>query len=372
MHARPSPFAPPESERRWLEVAATIAAECRATAESDDASGELPLQHLRALSASGLDAAFLPREHGGEALSYAALAHTVRLLASAHPAVAAVWLMHLGAAHALVMQSSPEEASFFAAELRRGARFANALSEAAGGNHFLNSHQDAPSVDGGWSLTGRKLFVSGAEAAEHFLVNVRIDGGPAFFGVTRDETVSLPPLDATMGMRATRSRAVAFEGTLLSASRRCGPPPADYANLITIGFPALSIGIAEAALDALVAGAQRVRTPGAAPLAEAPWVRSETGAVAAELRAGRLLAENTAWLADQRDPSARDAATEAKMLANELAKKAAALALSVGGGGAYLARSPVQRIFRDAQAGALMAYSVPFSREAVGAALLDT
>ncbi|HCU78637.1 MAG TPA: acyl-CoA dehydrogenase, partial [Microbacterium sp.] len=35
-----------------------------------------------------------------------------------------------------------------------------------------------------WTLTGRKVFVSGSEAADHMLVNTSIDGVPAFFGVT--------------------------------------------------------------------------------------------------------------------------------------------------------------------------------------------
>jgi alkylation response protein AidB-like acyl-CoA dehydrogenase len=65
------------------------------------------------------------------------------------------------------------------------------------------------------------------------------------------------------------------------------------------------------------------------------------------------------------------AATETKMLANEVAKRAAALAVKVGGGSGYLVSSPIQRIFRDAQAGAIMAYSVPFSAEVVGGWVLD-
>lgn len=367
MLTRPSPVVIPASEQPWLEVAAGLAERMRATVAADDESGELPIEHLRAIAASGLDTAFLPVEAGGEALSYATLVQVVRTFAHAHPAVAAVWLMHIGAAHGLVTMSEPAASAYFAERLRAGDRFSNALSEPAGGNHFLSSQQDAPeATDGtGWTLTGRKLFVSGVEAADHLLLNVRVDGGPAFFGVDRDDTMSLPPIDQTIGMRATRSRTILFEGTSLSRDRLCGPPPADYANLITVGFGALSIGIAESAIDALTESASRVKGPGPA-LAEASWVKQETALVWAELRAARLLVEQTAWLADRRDPQVMAAATETKMLANEVAKKAAALALKVGGGGAYLARSPIQRIFRDAQAGALMAYSVPFSAEIVG------
>ncbi|WP_159502534.1 acyl-CoA dehydrogenase family protein [Microbacterium sp. 18062] len=370
MLSRPSPVAVPAAEQRWVDLVAELAARFGGTVATDDAEARLPIEHLRELGASGLDAAFLPRAHGGEGLSYATLGAVVRTLAAAHPAVATVWLMHIGAAHALVTLSNEAEAAFFAAELKAGKRFANALSEPAGGNHFLASQQDAD-VDGDdWALTGRKLFVSGSEAADHLFLNSRVDGGPAFFGVTVDDTVSFPPIDETMGMRATRSRTILFDGTPLRRTRLTGPPPADYANLITVGFAFLSIGIAESALDALKATA--VRSKGGTSLAEASWVKQETGLAWAEVTAATLLAERTAWLADQRSPEAMPAATETKMLANVVAGRAAALAVRVGGGGGYLLASPIQRIFRDAQAGALMAYSVPFSQELVGGWVLGT
>lgn len=368
MLTRPTPVPVPASEQHWIDTVRELAVGFAATVAEDDRSARLPIEHLEALGATGLDVAFLPIEHGGEALSYATLGAIVRTLAAAHPAVAAVWLMHIGAAHALVSTSAPDASAFFAAELRAGRRFANALSEPAGGNFFLSSQQDVPATDGGWTFTGRKMFVSGSEVATHLMANVRVDGHPGFFGVTLDDTVSFPPIDTTSGMRATRSRSIAFDGTLLRTDRLCSPPAADYANLISVGFAFISIGIAESALDALTAYATtRPAGPGSSEtLADAPWVRSEVGMVWAELRAATLLAEQTVWLADTRQSVAMAVATEAKMLANEVAKRAAATAVKVGGGSGYLEKSPIQRIFRDAQAGAIMAYSVPFSQEIVG------
>lgn len=368
MFSHPSPVAVPAAEQHWVDVARQIAQDAAQTVATDDLEARLPVEALRALQASGLDAAFLPRELGGEALSYITLGTIVRELARQHPALATVWLMHLGAAHALASMAPPEAREFFAGELRAGKRFANALSEPAGGNHFLASQQDATPAGEDFTLTGRKLFVSGSEIADYLFLNARLPEFPGFFGVAVDETVSFPPIDETMGMRATRSRTVAFEGTPLLRSRLCGPPAPDYANLITVGFGFISIGIAEAALDALAAVAGVAK--GGARLADAEWVRQEVGLAWTGLQAATLLAERTAWLADIRSPEAMPAATESKMLANEVAKQTAALAVRVAGGGGYLLRSPVQRIFRDAQAGALMAYSVPFSSALVGGVVL--
>ncbi|WNM23462.1 acyl-CoA dehydrogenase family protein [Demequina capsici] len=367
----PSPTSVPADEQRWIDVVDEIAPELAATVAQDDVDARIPLEHLQRLHATGLDAAFLPREHGGEALSYATLVGVVRRLAQAHPSAATLWLMHLGAAHALVTMSNAESSAFFAAELKAGARFANALSEPGGGNLFLTSQTDATPAGADWSFTGRKMFISGSEVATHLLLNARIDGAPGFFGVTIDGTVSFPPIDETMGMRATRSRGVAFDGTLLRQDRACAPPAPTYANLITVGFAFISIGIAEAALLQLRAGATKAKPGASSTLAEAQWVRMETGMMWAEVQAAAALAERAAWLADQGDEGWLRAATTSKMLANEVAKKAAALAVRVAGGGGYLTKSPVQRIARDAQAGALMAYSVPFSQEMVGGWFLD-
>ena len=364
MLTRPSPVAVPASEQHWIDAVAALSEGFAQTAAADDAAARLPIEHLRALTATGLDAAMLPEEFGGEGLSYATLGRIVQTITARHPAVATVWLMHIGAAHALVTLSPPAAAEFYAEQLRSGHRFANALSEPAGGNHFLASQQDADPAGDDWALSGRKLFVSGSEAADHLFLNARVDGASAFFGVAVDDTVSFPPIEETSGMRATRSRSILFDATPLRRDRLCGPPPPGYANLITVGFAFISIGIAESALDALREYATRRR--GGTTLAEAPWVRSETGMTWSEVEAARLMAERTAWLADQGSPETMPAATEAKMLANEVAKRAAALAVKVGGGSGYLMSSPIQRIFRDAQAGAIMAYSVPFTQDLVG------
>ncbi len=367
----PSPTAVPEHERPWVDKVAEILPDLAATVADDDREARLPIEHLEAIHALGLDVAFLPREHGGEALSYATLVAVVRMIASAHPSAATLWLMHLGAAHALVTLSPGDQSAFFAAELARGARFSNALSEPGGGNLFLTSQTDAEPTAQGWSFTGRKMFITGSEVATHFFMNARVDGQPGFFGVTVDDTVSFPPIDETSGMRATRSRGVAFAGTTLLKERLCAPPAPTYANLITVGFAFISIGIAEAALTQLRATASKPKPGASSTLADAEWVRMETGMAWAELQAAAALAERAAWLADQGDEGWIQACTTAKMLANEVAKRTAALLVRVAGGGGYLVKSPVQRIQRDAQAGALMAYSVPFSQGLVGSWYLD-
>lgn len=367
MLSRLSPVTVPENEEHWITTIRELATGFAATAADYDASGDIPIDNLRAIAGTGLDVACLPTAHGGQDLSYAAIGRILVILAAADPSTAALWLMHIGAAHALVTLSAPERASFYAAELAAGKRFANALSEPTSGNMFLMPLQAATPVSGGLTLDGAKRFVSGCEIADYFLVNTLVDGAPAFFGVPRDETVSFVPIWDTMGMRATRSQLVSFNGTLLLEENLCSVPPAEYTNIISAGLPFISIGIAEAAVDAFSKHAtSRVIPSTGEPLSHMQWLKFDTARVYVELRAARLLAEQVTWLADQKNPEAMAVAVESKLLANEVAKSAAALGVKVGGGSGYLRSSPIQRHFRDAQAGALMAYSVEVCSDVIG------
>jgi alkylation response protein AidB-like acyl-CoA dehydrogenase len=170
-----------------------------------------------------------------------------------------------------------------------------------------------------------------------------------------------------MGMRATRSQLVSFGGTLLRDAWRCEPPAPEQANLISVGLPFVSLGIAESALDALAEHARsRVIPSTGEPLSHMQWLKFEAATAYSRLRAARLVAEQAAWLADTANPEATMVAVEAKLLANEAAKEVAALGVKVGGGTGYLRSSPIQRHFRDAQAGALMAYSVEVCQDVIG------
>jgi len=270
-----------------------------------------------------------------------------------------------------VTLADPVAAKYFAGRLAEGGRFANALSEPTSGNMFLVPLQAADPVPGGYRLDGAKRFVSGSEVADHLLVNTLVDGVPTFFGVDRDESMTMVPIWDTMGLRATRSQLISFENTVLPESRRCRPPAPTEASLIPAGLPFLSIGVAEAALAALIEHARgRVIPSAGTPLSELGWVRFAVADAHVELRAARLLAQEAMWLADHASPQAMFVCLEAKLKANEVANQIAALGVRIGGASGYLRTSPIQRHFRDAQAGALMAYSTEVCRDVVGSSVL--
>jgi alkylation response protein AidB-like acyl-CoA dehydrogenase len=365
------PLGPQPGETGWVETATELATGFASTAAELDESAELPIDNLRALHASGLDQATLPQESGGESLSYRTFGEILRILSAACPSTACIWLMHIGAASGLVQMSTPEVSRFYADELRAGRRFANALSEPSSGNLFLIPQQTAEPVDGGYRLTGAKRFVSGCEIADHFLINALVDGVPTFFGLAPDETVSYIPIWDTMGLRASRSQLVSLDGTLLRAERRCPRSDQPKPNHIPAGLAFLSLGIADAALAALIehARSRTIPTTGE-PLSQMQWLQFDVADAHLRLESAALYAQHSAWLADHNSPEFMSATMRAKPMANEVARDIAQLAVRVGGGSGYLRTSPIQRIFRDAQAGGLMAYSVEVCKNRIGSELL--
>lgn len=370
MQMTPSPLDPPAAETPWIERATELAEGFARRAADLDESAQLPVDNLRELYEAGFDTAWLPPNLGGQGLSWLTFGRALATFAKACPSTATIWLMHVGAAYGLIHMSDESNSEFFARELADGKRFANALSEPTGGNLFLMPLQVAQPTGGGFVLDGAKRFVSGCEIADYVLVNALVGDIPAFFGISPDATFKTVPIWDSMGMRATRSQLLTFEGTLLPESRRC-TRFTDEPNPIPMGLPFLSIGVAEAALDALSRHARsRVIPTTGQPLADMQWVQFAAASEHVRLKAATLLAAHTTWLADQRSPLVNPSSLEAKLLANEVAKDVAALGVKVGGGSGYLKGSPIQRHFRDAQAGALMAYSVEVCQSEIGKALL--
>jgi alkylation response protein AidB-like acyl-CoA dehydrogenase len=366
------PLDAPDDERHLLRAATELAARFAETAAELDDTAEIPIENLRAMHAAGLDEAALPEALGGRGLSFRGFGEIVRIVSAACPSTACIWLMHIGAAVGLATLSPPKVGRHYADELRAGRRFAVALSEPSSGNLFLVPLQNAEPAEGGWRLSGAKRFVSGCEIADHLIVNALVDGEPAFFGVQPDDTVTFVPIWDTMGLRASRSQLISFDATLLRADRRCRPASLEEPNHVSAGLAFLSLGIAEAALAALVDHARSRTLPTTGePLGRMQWVKFDVADAHVRLEAARLYARHSAWLADQASPLFLPSALRAKLLASQIARDIAQLGVRVGGASGYLRTSPIQRHFRDAQAGGIMAYSAEVSKDFIGASVLE-
>ncbi|WP_437762804.1 acyl-CoA dehydrogenase family protein [Sorangium sp. So ce281] len=339
-----------------------------------DRDATFPVEGLAATIRSPINTALLggaAGEGGARApCSWLTFGRIVALLARGDASFATAWLMHQGALSVYRGLVDPGERSRFEQAIRRGAWVGNALSEPTSGNMFLVPRQVAQKAEGGYRLTGEKRFVTGCEHADFFFTAAVCDGQPAFFLIERDDSIAIEPVWDTLGMRATRSQIVRFQGTLLPESRRLAVDPT-APNPIPNGLGWLSVGIAEAAMAAAVAYAkERVLPPGDRPIAELQWVQFAVADMSLRLEAARALATRTAAALDAGDPSYGLLQLQSKVVANEAAVAIATSALEIAGGAGYMRSRPIERHLRDAMSGPIMALSGPAIRDIVGKALL--
>jgi alkylation response protein AidB-like acyl-CoA dehydrogenase len=258
-------------------------------------------------------------------------------------------------------------------------------SVAEPGTDILHPRTTAVQDGGTWVLNGHKMFGTGAPVARVFQVTCRVESpeGPRFAIATVPRTlagVEVKDNWDAMGMRGSGSHDVVYKDCRLPAFAVAilGPwgewSEAYLAGniVITLGLVAAFLGIAEAARDLAVAGVKtQKRGTQARPPAERPSVRHGIAEIEIELAAARAMLARTSSIAAEyfaAHPSGTCPMDELHALMKDfqctktfVTRKSAEIvdrAMSVVGGGAYLARHPLSRLARDVRAGSFMQ---PFS-----------
>ena len=114
-----------------------------------------------------------------------------------------------------------------------------------------------------------------------------------------------------------------------------------------IGIGALSLGLAEGALDESVKYTSERRQFGK-PVASFQGVHFQLADMATEIEAARHLVYHAGWLKQNGKPYKKEGAM-AKLFASELCMRASTTAVQLHGGYGYTTEYPVERMMRDAK-----------------------
>ncbi|MCV7092140.1 acyl-CoA dehydrogenase family protein [Mycobacterium interjectum] len=127
-----------------------------------------------ALAARGWLGMTVPSEYGGHGRSFLErFVVTEELLAAGAP-VAAHWIADRQIAPSLLKYGTEQQKSKFLPQIVRGERFFGiGMSEPDSGSDLASVRTRAERVDGGWSLSGTKVWTSGAHRAHAFIVLAR-------------------------------------------------------------------------------------------------------------------------------------------------------------------------------------------------------
>jgi SfnB family sulfur acquisition oxidoreductase len=289
-----------------LEVASEIAAELAATSLERDRDRLLPERELDRLSASGLLAVTVPKEHGGAGLPAEVLVEVFRILATGDPSVAQVPHSHFVYVNALRHQGTREQQWFFFREVLAGKRFGNAQSE-TGTRHVRDIRTTlTPVGNGRWTLQGTKGYSTGALFADWIPVLARQDTlaapgtGPLHVAWVERRAPGVTVTDDWngMGQRTTASGTVQLDQVEVSADRITPyhltfEGPQTYGAFAQVLHAAIDVGIARAALTEAADFVRTTSRPypdaGVDRAADDPLVVQALGRMELDVRASEAL-----------------------------------------------------------------------------------
>jgi alkylation response protein AidB-like acyl-CoA dehydrogenase len=154
-----------------------------------------------------------------------------------------------------------------------------------------------------------------------------------------------------LGMRSSDTATLLFDDVRVPGANLIGDAGDGFAQAMKvleggrIGIAALSVGIAQGALDASLTYAKGRKQFGA-PIAEFQAIQWKLADMATDIAAARLLTHRAAWLRVN-DRSFGLEAAQAKYFASEAAVRATNEAVQIHGGYGFIKEYPVEKLYRD-------------------------
>jgi alkylation response protein AidB-like acyl-CoA dehydrogenase len=156
-----------------------------------------------------------------------------------------------------------------------------------------------------------------------------------------------------MGLKGSPTHAVTYENVCVPEENLLGEEGQGLAQTLQVldggrvGIGALSVGLAQAALEAALEYAQQRRAFGE-PIANYQAIQWMLADAATGIQTARLMVYYAAWLKGEGRPFTKEASM-AKLYATEMAETVCRNAIQIHGGYGYSREFPVERIYRDAR-----------------------
>jgi alkylation response protein AidB-like acyl-CoA dehydrogenase len=326
-----------------------------------DERSEFPHEIVKKLGPLGFLGVVVPEEYGGAGLDYVSYALIVEELNRGDASVGITMWAHnsLCANHIALFASAALKDKYLPALARGEVLGAWGLTEPGSGSDAAALRTKADKRDGAWVLNGSKAFITNASVGQTAVVMARTSPDRRAKGISAFILEKgMPGFSAgtpyrKLGLHASDTAELIFEDARVPAANMVGEEGTGFVQAMQvleggrIAMAAMSVGIAQAALDAAVKYMKQ-RTAFGKTLAEFNGLQGMIADIATEIEVARLLTLRAAWLKDQGRP-AMHAAAMAKVFASETAMRAATKAVQVHGGSGYITEFPVERIFRDAK-----------------------
>ncbi|MDI2027738.1 acyl-CoA dehydrogenase family protein [Saccharopolyspora sp. TS4A08] len=330
-----------------------------------DRDEEFPWDFYKAVVDGGWLGLTVPAEYGGGGLGVTEAAIVEQEIAASGAGMNGCSAVHIGifGFESIIKHGSEDLKKRFLPRLVEGDLHVSfAVTEPDAGTDTTTISTFATKVEGGWSISGKKVWITKAQEAERLIIlcrtapredgRKRTDGMTLFFAPMDRERVTVRKIPK-LGRNAVDTNELFIDDLFV--------PESDVIGEVGKGFRAIlaglnaervisanaSIGIGRAALRRATTYAKD-RTVFGRPIGQNQAISHPLARALVQLDAADLVCQRAAWLIDNDEPSGKDA-NEAKFLAAEAGFFAADAALSAHGGYGYSKEYHIERYFREAR-----------------------
>jgi alkylation response protein AidB-like acyl-CoA dehydrogenase len=355
-------------------------------ARQNDRDGRFSSEAVAALGPAGLLGIMLPAEVGGPALGPRTFAAVVATLAEADASAAMVYLMHMSATATIAAARPGATVAQTLKDISAGRHLTTlAFSEAGSRSHFWTPISRGNRNGGNVCITAKKSWVTSAGHAQSYVVSTLAPEGKS----PTDSTLYLfasdtPGLSVAgpwdgFGMRANASAPMILEDCEVEPGLQLTDDGAGFKAMLEIVLPLFCLGTSAVALG--ICRAAAAGTAAHLKSARFEHLDQTLGESLPTLRAQLATMQiDTDGLAARVDDLVdhlerpRDTTMlrvlESKASAGDVAIAVTSAAMRVCGGTAFSKHMAIERLFRDAHAGAVMAPTGDVLREFIGKAIL--
>jgi alkylation response protein AidB-like acyl-CoA dehydrogenase len=370
-------------------------------AREADEQSRFPWDTVRGMADRGWFGAGVPEEYGGLGLDTIGYMLIIEELARVDASHAITISAHntLGTSPILSFGTEDQKRQYLPLLASGRVLGGFGLTEPGAGSDAGATRTVAVRDNGGYRITGSKIFITHAGVGEIFVVTAvtnRDAGvkGITSFIVTKETTdrgeadrvgighaPELEPFtpgvragkkEDKMGWRASDTRELILEDAPVPEENRLGAEGQGFVNFMKtldagrIGIGALSLGLAQGAFDVA-----RRYVGDHGELRDAQGVQFSLADMATEIAAARHLVYHAAWLR-QNDQPFTTQASMAKLYASELAMRTTTRAVQLLGAAGYTSEYAVERMMRDAKICEIGEGTSEVQRLVIGRSILRT
>jgi len=328
-------------------------------ARENDRNEHFDLELVAKIGEQGYLGAIVPAEYGGAGLDYLTYGLVVEEVGRGCSSMRTVISVQTSlVCSAILRWGSEEQKQRYLPKLCSGQWLGCfGLTEPDTGSDAANQRTRAKKIDGGWSVSGAKMWISMGNHAKVALIFAQTDPekGPrglvAFLVDTESDGFSSQEIHHKMGLHGSDTASLALDEVQVSEDAMLG----DVGDGFKVAMSSLDsgrysvaagcVGICRGCVEESVSYAKE-REQFGRPIASFQLVQAMIADMVVQTDAARMLTWRAAHRKDTGQPSTTETSI-AKLYATEAAVACANTAIQVHGGAGYVDDHPVERYFRD-------------------------